>query len=204
MICEGAAVLNFFASALMNGVCCMHSMEQEERRNKETRETLRQMISVEYERQRLLEREHFEKLWREHGLDTSLVADDRRRLYLAAKMAARDSSSSISKLPSNCESSLVMNEQTSDETDNLSLKTLPNSLIPSRRHILNENKELCTDGEDLDTRTRSAPEVRDYTRHSLLVPIVMESPSHSHSITSSLLDDFQSDSDDELDIIPLG
>jgi hypothetical protein len=202
MICEGSTLLNFLASALMNGVCCMHSMEQEERRSKETRETLRHLISVEYERQRLLEREHYEKLWREHELDAAFLADDRRRLYLAAKMAARDNSLSTLTCPIKRESVVVKKEQVPDRNNNLGQET-PNPLIPSLRYIVTDSKELYDDAHEVNTSDRSAPENRDSMYDTPLFPSVLKSPSFSPSTASSLFDEIESDSDDDLDIIPL-
>ena len=85
---------NVLASVLMNGICCIHSMQEEEARRKEHREFLRKSIHVEWERQRIIERELLEKQLKEQGLsDAVVVAEARRRLLIAAKIQAKQQQS---------------------------------------------------------------------------------------------------------------
>jgi len=89
-----ALLSNIVASALMNGLCCVHSMQEEEARRKEHQDFMRKTIHVEWERQRVIERELFEKELNEQGLsDAAVVAEARRRLLIATKVQAKKSCS---------------------------------------------------------------------------------------------------------------
>lgn len=57
MVCDAAMVASTVASLMMNGICCVWQMQEEEER----REQLRRDLRVEYERQRLMDLE----LWAE-------------------------------------------------------------------------------------------------------------------------------------------
>lgn len=84
-----ALISNIVASALMNGLCCVHSMQEEEAKRKEHRDMLRNAIKVEWERQRLVDNEIRERRLREQGLDdASILAEQRRRLLMAKKIQA--------------------------------------------------------------------------------------------------------------------
>ena len=58
MVLDGTFLASTVASVMMNGVCCVWQMQEEEAR----RDTLRQDIRVEYERQRLHEKEMWEQM----------------------------------------------------------------------------------------------------------------------------------------------
>jgi hypothetical protein len=91
MVCGGGFIASTVASLMMNGVCCMWQMQEEEDR----RDALRKDIRVEYERQRRAEQE----LWEQrHNMtenwyqsDASLT-DGRRRKLLADKLRLSSSS----------------------------------------------------------------------------------------------------------------
>lgn len=86
---DAALISNIVASALMNGLCCVHSMQEEEAKRKEHRDMLRNTIKVEWERQRVLDNELRERQLREQGLDdASILAEQRRRLLMATKIQA--------------------------------------------------------------------------------------------------------------------
>jgi hypothetical protein len=57
VLCEGSFVMSTVASLMMNGVCCLWQMEEENERQMQQREAIRQDIRVEYERQRQIEHE---------------------------------------------------------------------------------------------------------------------------------------------------
>jgi hypothetical protein len=89
MVVEGL-LSNVLASVLMNGICCVHSMQEEETRRKEHEDFLRKTITVEMERHRLVEREIMDKQLREQGLaDAAIVAEARRKLLIATKIQAK-------------------------------------------------------------------------------------------------------------------
>lgn len=98
MVVEGL-ISNVLASVVMNGLCCVHSMQEEEARRKEHQDFVRRTIKVEYERQRLIEREIWDKQLREQGLtDAAIVAEARRKLLIAAKIQAKRQSCSAGSL----------------------------------------------------------------------------------------------------------
>ena len=205
MVCDGAMVLNFVASAMMNGVCCMHSMEQDERRKEETREVLRKVISVEYQRQRLMEYERQERFLREQGLDAATVlADERRRLYIASKLMACQNSKSRGSNSERSEDSHSRHYdqlvgQSIPRDERISQTTLPPS--PVSKYTFGEPDFL--DGDNLHSRSRSAP-VSGAKRSSVRrIPLLVGSPSSTASVNSSLFDDEESDSEDDFDAIML-
>jgi hypothetical protein len=89
MLVEGL-LSNVLSSVLMNGICCVHSMHEEETRRKEHEDFVRRTLQVEMERQRIIDGEFIEKQMREQGLtDAAFVAEARRRLLIATKIQAR-------------------------------------------------------------------------------------------------------------------
>lgn len=87
---------NILTSSLMNGICCVYSMQEQEARRREHEDFLRKTITVEMERQRIIERELLEKQMKEQGLsDTAVVAEARRRLLIATKIQAKRQSCSV-------------------------------------------------------------------------------------------------------------
>lgn len=98
MVVEGL-LSNVLASVLMNGLCCVHSMQEEEARRREQQEFMRKTIHVEWERQRIIERELLDKQLQEQGLsDAAVVAEARRRLLIATKIQAKKQSCSVGSL----------------------------------------------------------------------------------------------------------
>ena len=77
-------VASTIASFMMNGMCCVWQMQEEDDR----REAIRRDIRVEYERQRMIDQELWEQRQqdeRRYQSDSSL-RDDRRRQLLMSKM----------------------------------------------------------------------------------------------------------------------
>mmetsp|Transcript_18578 Transcript_18578/g.25771 ORF Transcript_18578/g.25771 Transcript_18578/m.25771 type:complete len:268 (-) Transcript_18578:170-973(-) len=91
MLCDAALVANFVATAMMNGVCCIHSMQEEEKNRQKDADTLTAAIRVEWERQRQMDKEHREQLVEDARREAALqirVAEERRRNVIAAKKRA--------------------------------------------------------------------------------------------------------------------
>jgi len=143
VVCDGAMVLNLVASVMMNGVCCIHSMQEEEKRQEENRQVIRNAINVEWQRQRLMELEQQEALLKEQGLDAAtLLAKEKRRLLMLAKMEASSSSSQQER---------SMREQPPQPPqEDRDWTSLPNNRTRQQR-------ECFSDHDDFFTRTRSAP-----------------------------------------------
>jgi hypothetical protein len=89
-------VINFVASVMMNGVCCVHQMQYEEERKQEYHEALRRTMNVEWQRHRLMEQELEEQRLRAQGdLDASKQeAEVRRRLLMTTKQKASSAAAS--------------------------------------------------------------------------------------------------------------
>ena len=68
LLCDGGLAINMLSSILMNGVCCLHNLSAEEERNRRQQEELRRTINVEYERQRLFDKECRDRMRREEQL----------------------------------------------------------------------------------------------------------------------------------------
>ena len=68
LLCDGGLAINLLSSVVMNGVCCLHNLSAEEERNREQQEELRRTINVEYERQRLFDKECRDRMRREEQL----------------------------------------------------------------------------------------------------------------------------------------
>jgi len=68
LLCDGGLAINMLSSILMNGVCCLHNLSAEEERNRQQQEELRRTINVEYERQRLFDKECRDRMRREEQL----------------------------------------------------------------------------------------------------------------------------------------
>lgn len=204
MVCDGAMVLNFVASAMMNGVCCIHSMEQDERRKKEQHEVWRKVMSVEYQRQRLMEQEQQARFLREQGLDAaSLLADERRRRYIAAKLCASQNSGSRRSCSQRSEAS--RNRPDDDavlgEIDDSSQRTMPT--LSSPRYNLDDESSPQTNQFGHDTRSRSVPTCDTKKNKLGRIPLLVGTASSTASVNSSLLDNEESDSDDDFDVIQL-
>lgn len=86
---DAALISNVVASAFINGLCCAHSMQDEEAKREEHKEMLRNAVKVEWERQRVQDIDIRERQLREQGLvDASLLAEHRRRLLMVTKLEA--------------------------------------------------------------------------------------------------------------------
>jgi hypothetical protein len=204
MVCDGAMVLNFVASAMMNGVCCMHSMEQDERRKKEQHEVWRKVMSVEYQRQRLMEHEQQERFLHEQGLDAaSLLADERRRRYIAAKLCASQNSGSRRSCSQQSEASnnRPYDHATVEEIDDSSQRTMPT--LTSPRYNLDDKSSRQTNQFGPNTRSRSVPTSEAKENRRGRIPLLVGAASSNASVNSSLLDNEESDSDDGFDVIQL-
>jgi hypothetical protein len=55
MVCDGAMVASSLVSMMMNGVCCMYQMQEEDERREATRKDIR----FEYERQKMMDMEYW-------------------------------------------------------------------------------------------------------------------------------------------------
>mmetsp|Transcript_20821 Transcript_20821/g.34414 ORF Transcript_20821/g.34414 Transcript_20821/m.34414 type:complete len:213 (-) Transcript_20821:149-787(-) len=210
VLCEGATILNLVASVMMNGVCCIHAMDEEERRKKETQETMRKVISVEWQRQRLIEQEQQERFLREQGLDAaSVMADERRRLYIATKMMASSQHSSRASYSSKSQASepehlhydnFVSHNPINKRGDDQDQITLPES--PSPRFKFGASKNDYSSQREqagLNSRSRSAP-IEAKRNFSQRIPLLVGPAS---SMASSLFDDDSDDDDDEFDEVQL-
>ena len=85
MVCDASLGLTI-VSYLVNGACCLHQMQEEDLR----REAIRKDIRVEWERQRLMERELMElKLKEQQGKknasDDVLADEERRRRQIISR-----------------------------------------------------------------------------------------------------------------------
>jgi hypothetical protein len=84
-------VLNLASSAMLNGVCCMYQMQEEEKLQKSYREAIRRSIRSEYERNRILDMEQRLRE-KEMAVYTSQLTDSRRRNLMAKKTSMSGSS----------------------------------------------------------------------------------------------------------------
>ena len=203
MVCDAAMVLNFVASSMMNGMCCMHSLEEEERRKKDQQECLRKVISVEWQRQRLMEQEQQERFVRAQGLDAaSLLADERRRLYIATKLKASQNSSSRATFSGRSQASQerrcdgFVSQPISINDDDESQRTMPASSSP--RYNFGENDWPQKQAIGVDSISRSAPTSKAKRNSSQRIPLLVG----ASSMDSSLFDG-ESDTDDEFDEVQL-
>jgi galactokinase len=178
MVCDAALVANIVASVMMNGVCCVHNMHEQEATKDEHRESLRKMIKVEWERQRILEQDMMEQKLR--GDDAAMQAEERRRLLMAAKMrASRENSSSDLGV----DNLVRPNTSHRGNYDSRSAGALGGSA-----HGL-------TSPSEIQHRVRSMP-VYSQAQASQLRQSYRESIPRTTSLVSSLLDE-EEDSDDE-------
>lgn len=189
-------MINLAASVMMNGVCCIHSMQEEEKRQRDQRESLRKAINVEWQRQRLMELENREETLRQEGKDAAtIMAAERRRLLMVSKMNASQKSSSSSS------SSSTNGQERQRQREYCTLGT---SLIEEEE----EFPEIVMD------RSRSAPVTAARTasndgrrhRRPQPVPLLVGDASKPKRVyctnVSSLLDDDE-ESDDEFDEVKL-
>mmetsp|Transcript_29706 Transcript_29706/g.45296 ORF Transcript_29706/g.45296 Transcript_29706/m.45296 type:complete len:212 (+) Transcript_29706:185-820(+) len=210
MVCDAALVMNLVSSVMMNGVCCISSMGEEERRNKEQKKMIRKAINVEWQRLKLMEFEHKQRIMREQGMDQgNVLAEERRRFLIATKQrASEQSSAATSRASIASESSrhpILEDMLENDEFDAVSARRADNHVnITSKKTAVYE----FLDTECLQKRRRSG--ARSSSAESAggevtprRVPLIIGVPSFLRSDSySSLLDD-DSDTDDEFDEIQL-
>lgn len=145
VVCEGSFVVSTIASLMMNGVCCLWQMEEENERQLQQREAIRQDIRVEYERQRQIEQEIWHQRQREYQEaafqaenwytdSPSAHTDQRRRKLLADKRRL--------SLQSQQENS-VRHQRTEDQRDEPMLVQRPCSLL-SRQPIKKRKVRIAT------------------------------------------------------------
>jgi hypothetical protein len=168
----------------MNGLCCVHSMQEEDVKRKEYRDMVRNAVKVEWERQKVLDNELRERQLREQGLDdASILAEQRRRLLMAAKIQA-----SRQKLP---EGSLDGQYNPATQGGTCQCRDVDTS-TPK---IVNRQRTFATPAipivppSSLNQRIRSAPVWSRDSSMSQTVPVV-----------SSLIDDEEEEDEDEEDM----
>lgn len=174
-------IANVVASALMNGLCCVHSMQEEGAKREEHKEMLRSAVKVEWERQRVIDSEFRERKLREEGLvDASIVAEHRRRLLMATKLEAWRTN-----LP---DDSLDEQNNTQDGSyRNYEIDLTPK--ITNRRRTFGTSTKPIVAPSTLNHRIRSPPVwSRDI------------SASRTLSVESSFMDDGDEDDDDDDDL----
>lgn len=83
LLCDGGLAINLLSSVVMNGVCCLHNLSAEEERNREQQKELRRTINVEYERQRLFDKECRDRMRREEQLlaEKQRLAEQEKESY---------------------------------------------------------------------------------------------------------------------------
>ena len=136
MVCDGAFLASTIASILMNGVCCMWQMQEEEDR----REAIRKDIRAEYNRQRFMDLERWaetRKLSQSYHSDSTSGEHDQRKKLVIRKMSISDSS---------------MREAGEQDRDNVSVYS-----IASANAVLG-GEYLPTTGVNVErTRSHSSP-----------------------------------------------
>jgi len=111
----------------------VHSMQEEEARRKEHQEFMRKTIHVEWERQRVIERELLEKQLDEQGLsDAAVVAEARRRLLIATKIQAKNQRDFSSRYD-DCHYSMTFDEDERRKTSSSSKSIVPPSSAMNSR-----------------------------------------------------------------------
>jgi len=97
MVFDGAVVVSTVASLLLNGLCCAWQMQEEDERCNQ----LRKKVRVEYELQRLYDRENWEqRMDRVSHREYSSAGMERRRLLMITKKNATNSPSRSKKMVS--------------------------------------------------------------------------------------------------------
>ena len=179
-----ALISNIVATTLMNGLCCVRSMHEEEAMRKEHRDVLRNAVKVEWERQRVLDRELRERQLQELGLDdASILAEQRRRLLMAAKIQASRQNQPDASLYGQC------NPSTQGRCCDVDTST---PKIVNRQRTCVRSTTPIVPPSSLNHRLRSAPAWFSDNSISQTVPVV-----------SSLMDDEEEDDEGDMDEIIL-
>lgn len=217
VVCEGGFVASTIASLMMNGVCCVWQMQEEEDR----RDAIRQDIRVEYERQRVIERDLWAQRQRQQleeqfnrGGDanssmaenwytdaSSVHTDHRRRKLIADKMRLSSKSQ-----PSDGEGRASNNNQASHSFGHTLVKKLasPLSRQPIKKRKIRvatspRQKETCafTDSPHCVTDL-GLMECQDRPHTTTTKASSSSSPNSTWNDMSSLMDSaFADDEDDD-------
>mmetsp|Transcript_24826 Transcript_24826/g.37733 ORF Transcript_24826/g.37733 Transcript_24826/m.37733 type:complete len:207 (-) Transcript_24826:884-1504(-) len=205
MVCDAALVINLVSSVMMNGVCCIGSIGEEERRGEEQKDMIRKAINVEWQRLKLMEFERKQQIMQEHGLDQgSMLVEERRKLLIATKQRAHEQSS-------------VATSRASVTSENTQLSILEDifenkefDLVSARRAGNNEernaNEKTVTyefiDKDCLQKKKISVAQL-EAVEPQRRVPLIIGVPSFVRSTSYSSLLDEDSDTESDFDEIQL-
>ena len=205
VFCEATMLVNLATTIMMNGVCCLHSMEEDERRMKEHEHKLKKHITLEWQRQRLIDQQYLEQMLQEQGMDAATVlAMEQRRKLMATKRRASQQSSKKSTdaivIPSNGSSTDL--DSPYSPTEGLQRGGT------CRIHY--SSKQLITNDQlmGLDKQTLSVPDFGARRTHSVPLFVFNEAvcdlnTSGYSSAISSLLDDDSDEEDEDFEVITL-
>lgn len=210
MVCDTALVVNLVSSAMMNGVCCISSMGEEERRSKEQKAMIRKAINVEWQRLKLMEFEHKQRIMREQGLDQgAALAAERRRFLITTKQRACEKSSAATSRASiiSENSQYLISEEVleNEEFDAVSARRADNHQQSTTKKT--DFYEFMDKGYTQKKRRPSARSLSDDSSGSEVtprrVPLIIGVPSFMRSDSYCSLLDEDSDTDEEFDEIQL-
>lgn len=206
VFCEATMLVNLATTIMMNGVCCLHSMEEDERRMKEQEHTLKKHITVEWQRQRLIDQQHLEQMLQKQGVDAAtLLAMERRRKLLATKRRASQQSSKKS-------TDAIVTQSGCSSTDLDSPYSPTEGLQRGGTCRIHYSGEPLTTNDQpigLDKRTLSIPDFgTGRSSHCLPLFVFNEAISNLNrseysSAISSLLDDESDEEDEDFEVINL-
>ena len=182
-----ACALNLASSAMVNGICCMYQMQEEEIRQKANHEAIRRSIRIEYERNRQLDEEQRQRELREveTAARKTKFTEERRRKLMTKKI--------LSSLERRCISPCKQHRPSVDES--LSSTIHSGSGGGRRRRFDLVEPSADTDGSVLLEKVRASVRVNNFIRQASRLSQQSSMYSDSPDMkTSSLLD-----SDDEFD-----
>eukprot|EP00548_Thalassiothrix_antarctica_P003121 CAMPEP_0194154968 /NCGR_PEP_ID=MMETSP0152-20130528/62714_1 /TAXON_ID=1049557 /ORGANISM="Thalassiothrix antarctica, Strain L6-D1" /LENGTH=196 /DNA_ID=CAMNT_0038861483 /DNA_START=61 /DNA_END=651 /DNA_ORIENTATION=- len=196
---------------MMNGVCYMSSMEEDERRQKEEREKIRKAVRVEWERLKLMEFEEQQGLLKEKRLDQASILAEERRINLIATKAMASQQSSVVSLAGSRASVASDYSQHSYPKEIFHNGAFTNLGLEEKKdddHDNNKNQRYHFTGTEkllkrpVTIRRRSHSIDSRGNEYSHPVPLIVGGPYSARS-DSSLLDQDSSDSDefDEIQLI---
>lgn len=183
-----ACALNLASSAMVNGICCMYQMQEEEERQKANHEAIRRSIRIEYERNRQLDEEQRQRELRE--IETAArktkFTEERRRKLMAKKF--------LSSIETRCISPCKQHRPSA--VDESLSSTIHSSSGAKRRFDLVDSSANNMEGSSiLLEKVRASVRVNNFIRQASRLSqqssVYSDSPDMK---TSSLLD-----SDDEFD-----
>eukprot|EP00339_Tiarina_fusa_P018925 CAMPEP_0117050704 /NCGR_PEP_ID=MMETSP0472-20121206/35007_1 /TAXON_ID=693140 ORGANISM="Tiarina fusus, Strain LIS" /NCGR_SAMPLE_ID=MMETSP0472 /ASSEMBLY_ACC=CAM_ASM_000603 /LENGTH=189 /DNA_ID=CAMNT_0004764585 /DNA_START=316 /DNA_END=885 /DNA_ORIENTATION=+ len=108
--------LNLASSAMVNGVCCMYQMQEEEERQKAHHDAIKRSIRSEYERNRKLDME--QRLREKEMTMYTLQLSEARRRNLMAKKTSLNCSSQKS-CPTSCREQPIREETSASSSRNV-------------------------------------------------------------------------------------